>query len=210
MDSSSFTLSQWEQEHLLEKLKVFKIQGRDKRSHQLLLIVGKDFPAPMVSSEALKKYLEEKIYPKIRGKPFSMVYVHTGVQRSRNFPGIWTLWSICDAIPINVKENLEAVYFLHPGLQSRLFVATFGPLLFSKGLYRKLQYVNRLEFLWHNVRSTEMEMPEFVYDHDKELENRPLMNYGLESDHPRPRIYSASSVDPPVSNSMSYSTRCIA
>ncbi|GKU98070.1 hypothetical protein SLEP1_g11122 [Rubroshorea leprosula] len=55
-----------------------------------------------------------------------------------------------------------------------------------------------------------MEMPEFVYDHDKEPENCPIMDYGLESDHPGPSIYSASPVDPSVSNSMYHSTRCIA
>ena len=87
----------------------------------------------MVSSEVLKKYLEEKIYPKLGAKPFSVVYVHTDVQRSENFPGISVLRLIYDAIPINVKDNLEAVYFLHPGLQARLFLATFGRLFFNGG-----------------------------------------------------------------------------
>ncbi|GLT31308.1 hypothetical protein SLA2020_060520 [Shorea laevis] len=205
MNSPSRILSRSEQEHLIEKLQVFKIQGRDKRGRQVLHIIAKYFPARMVSSEALKKYLEEKIYPKIGERPFSVVYVHTGVQRCENFPGISPLRSIYEAIPINVKENLEAVYFLHPGVQSRLFLATFGRLLFSGGLYWKLRYLNRLDFLWDHVRRKEMEIPEFVYDHDEELENRPMMDYGLESDHPR--VYGAPSVDPSVSM---YSMRCIA
>ncbi len=83
--------------------------------------------------EIVKKYLEEKIYPKLKEKPFSVVYVHTGVQRSENFPGISALRSIYEGIPIEVKENLEAVYFVHPGLQARLFLATFGRFLFSGG-----------------------------------------------------------------------------
>lgn len=81
----------------------------------------------------MKKYLEEKIFPQLGEKPFSVVYVHTNVQRSENFPGISTLRSIYEAIPVNVKESLEAVYFVHPGLQSRLFLATFGRLLFTGG-----------------------------------------------------------------------------
>lgn len=81
----------------------------------------------------LKKYLEEKIYPKLEEKPFSVVYVHAEVQRSENFPGISTLRSIYDGIPMNVKNHLESVYFLHPGLQARLFLATFGRFLFSGG-----------------------------------------------------------------------------
>lgn len=86
-----------------------------------------------MSNEALNKYLKEKIFPKLEEKPFSIVYVHTDVQRSENFPGISTLRSIYDAIPINIKESLEAVYFIHPGLQARLFLATFGRLLFTGG-----------------------------------------------------------------------------
>ncbi|XVE69655.1 hypothetical protein DITRI_Ditri10aG0007900 [Diplodiscus trichospermus] len=201
---SSCTLSEADQENLLEKLDVFKVKGRDKRGRKVLLVTGKNFPARMVSSEVLKKYLEDKIYPKLGAKPFSVVYLHTDVQRNENFPGISVLRSIYDAIPTNIKDNLEAVCFLHPGLQARLFLATFGRLFFNGGLYSKLTYVSRLEFLWDHVRRMEMEIPEFVYDHDEELENRPMMDYGLESDHPR--VDTALSVDP---ISM-YSMRCIA
>ncbi|KAF5739312.1 hypothetical protein HS088_TW12G00515 [Tripterygium wilfordii] len=201
---STFTLSLREQEQLIEKLEIFKIQGRDKRGHKVLRVVGKLFPARLVSGEGLTKYLEEKVFPNLEGRRFSVVYVHTGVQRSENFPGIFVLRSIYDAIPVNVRDLLEAVYFVHPGLRSRLFLATVGRLFFTGGLYGKLKYVNRLEFLWDHVRRNEMEIPEFVYDHDEELEDRPIVDYGLESDHPR--VYCAASVDAPVSM---YSMRCI-
>uniref|UniRef100_A0A5B7BXI0 CRAL-TRIO domain-containing protein n=1 Tax=Davidia involucrata TaxID=16924 RepID=A0A5B7BXI0_DAVIN len=203
--SSSSILSQSEQERFIEKLEIFKIQGRDKRGRDVLRIIGKLLPARLVSVEALKKYLEKKIFPRLGDSPFSVVYVHTGVQRCENFPGISPLRSLYDAIPIDVKDHLETVYFVHPGLQSRLFLATFGRLIFSGGLYWKLKYVNRLEFLWDHVRRNEMEIPEFVIDHDEELDYRPMMDYGLESDHPR--VYCAPMVDSPDST---YSMRCIA
>ena len=85
------------------------------------------------SVETVKKYLEEKVYPKLEKKPFSVVYVHTGVQRSENFPGISALRSIYDGIPMEVKDNLQTVYFVHPDLQARLFFATFGRFLFTGG-----------------------------------------------------------------------------
>lgn len=69
-------------------------------------------------------------------------------------------------------------------------------------LYKKLRYVSRLEFLWDHVRRNEMEIPEFVYEHDRELEYRPMMDYGLEGDHPRVMVdYCPFSM---------YSMRCIA
>lgn len=86
-----------------------------------------------MSSEALSKYLEDTVLPKLGEKPFSVVYIHTDVQRSENFPGISTLRSIYDSIPADVKDHLEAVYFVHPGIQARLFLATFGRFIFSGG-----------------------------------------------------------------------------
>lgn len=74
-------------------------------------------------------------------------------------------------------------------------------------LYGKLKYVARLDLLWEHVRRNEIEIPEYVNDHDEDLEYRPMMDYGLESDHPRVYgIGGAPAVDSPVSM---YSMRCI-
>ncbi|OAY76043.1 Ganglioside-induced differentiation-associated protein 2, partial [Ananas comosus] len=154
--------------------------------------------------EALKGYLEKRVFPRLGERPFVVVYVHTRVQRWDNFPGVAALRSVYEAVPAAVRAALQAVYFLHPGLQARLFFATFGRFLFSAGLYGKLKYVSRLEFLWEHMRKREVEIPEFVHDHDEELERRPLMDYGLESDHHR--IYDAPVMDSAASM---YSLRCI-
>ncbi|KAJ8771089.1 hypothetical protein K2173_023414 [Erythroxylum novogranatense] len=191
---------------LIDRLKVFKIHGKDKHGRKLLLIVGKFFPARFLSVDALNAYLHDKIFTRLRKKPFSVVYFHTGVQRTDNFPGISTLRSIYDAIPSDIKANLHAVYFVHPGLQARLFLATFGRLLFTaSGLYGKLKYISRLDYLWEHIRRNEIEVPDFVCDHDEDLEYRPMMDYGLESDHPRVYVQSTA-MDSPVPM---YSTRCI-
>lgn len=89
--------------------------------------------ARLITVEVLKKYLEERVFPKLGKRKFAVLYVHTDVQRSENLPGISALRSIYDAIPTNVKENLEAFYFIHPGLQARLFLATLGRFLFNAG-----------------------------------------------------------------------------
>ncbi|KAL4368767.1 hypothetical protein GQ457_05G006080 [Hibiscus cannabinus] len=205
---ASQIISESDQELLLHKLDIFKIRGKDKRGHKILRIIGKFFPARFLSVDVLKKYLVEHIFPRLGKKSFSVLYVHTGVQRSENFPGISALRSIYEAIPVDVKDNLHAVYFVHPGLQARLFLATFGRFLFSGGLYGKLRYVSRVDYLWEHVKRKEIEIPEFVYDHDEDLEYRPMMDYGLESDHPR--IHAAPALDSSPFPSVSiYSMRCI-
>ncbi|CAN4123046.1 unnamed protein product [Withania somnifera] len=157
--TSLMTISVSEQEKLIHKLQIFKIQGKDKRGSSILRIIGKLFPARIISVEAVNKYLQEKIYPSLEQKQFSIVYLHTGVNRAENFPGIAALRSICDAMPENVKAHLNVVYFLHPNLQSRFFLALFGRLIFTGGVYWKLNYVNRLEFLWEHVKRKEIEIP---------------------------------------------------
>ncbi|KAI3704499.1 hypothetical protein L1987_74720 [Smallanthus sonchifolius] len=142
-----------EQIKKIHKLNLFKIKGRDKRGHKILRIMGKHFPAKSLTVDLLKKYLEVKIFPKLE-RPFVVVYIHTDVHKSENFPGI----SVYDAIPITVKQNMEAVYFsaMH-------------------GLYAKQRYVSRLAYLWEHVKRNEIEIPEFVYDHDEDLEYRPMI-----------------------------------
>ncbi|KAL2512792.1 SEC14 cytosolic factor family protein/phosphoglyceride transfer family protein [Abeliophyllum distichum] len=171
-NTASSILSHSQQQKLIQKLEIFKIQGRDKQGHAILRIIGNLFP---------------------------------GVDRSENLPGISDLRSIYESIPVNIRENLKVVYFLHPGFQSRLFLATFGRLLFPGWFYWKLRYIKRLEFLWDNIRRKEIEIPEFVYEHEEELEYHRAMDYGLESDHPR--AYGAPNLDTTV---LTYSMRCIA
>ena len=92
--------------------------------------------AHTVSVETVKKYLQDNIYPRLEKEgPFSVLYVHTHVQRAQNFPGISALRCIHDHMPSSVKNNLQSIYFVHPDLHSRLFLATVGRLFFSGGYF---------------------------------------------------------------------------
>jgi hypothetical protein len=71
-------------------------------------------------------------------------------------------------------------------------------------LYGKLRYINRIDYLWDPIRRNEVKIPEFVCDHDEDLEGHQMLDYGVESDHPR--VCGAPFMDSPVTM---YSTRCI-
>ncbi|MFS7947647.1 putative CRAL-TRIO lipid binding domain-containing protein [Helianthus anomalus] len=148
-----------EQEKEIKKLNVFKIKGRDKHGRKILRIIGKYFPAKELSVDVFNQYLEKEIFPKLE-RPFAVVYIHTEVCKSEIFPGISFLRPVYDSIPVTVKQNLETVYFVHPDLQSRLFLTTFGRFIFTGGL----------DYLWDHVRRNKTEIPEFVRDHDEDLE----------------------------------------
>ncbi|KAI4381536.1 hypothetical protein MLD38_007601 [Melastoma candidum] len=138
--------------------------------------------APVVSGERLKRYIFHKICSEVPEGPFCIVYLHSSVQKEDNSLGMSILRWIYEDLPDEIKERLQVVYFVHPGLRSRLALATLGRLFLSGGLYWKIKYVSRLLYLWDDIKKGEIEIPEFVQNHDDVLEHRPLTNYGIEPD----------------------------
>ncbi|WVZ74261.1 hypothetical protein U9M48_022469 [Paspalum notatum var. saurae] len=193
---------------LLERSRAITLQGRDRKGRAVVRIVGKYFPARALggrAEEALRAYLRERVVPEIGGREFVVVYMHSRVHRGDNFPGVGAIRAAYESLPAADRERLRAVYFVHPALQSRLFFATFGRFLFSSGLYEKLRYMSRLEYLWAHVDKAQVEVPECVREHDDELERRPLMDYGIEATESR-CMYDAASMDTSASL---HSLRCV-
>lgn len=95
----------------------------------LLMVIAVLVSARFVSTQAVNLYLKDKIFPFLKDGPFTLVYIHTDVHWTENFPGISNLKAIYEFIPTTIKNNLKAVYFVHPGLQARLFFATVGRLI---------------------------------------------------------------------------------
>jgi len=139
-------------------------------------------PAPVIDGERLKKYVFYKLRTELPEGPFCILYIHTTVQSDDNNPGMSILRTIYEELPPEYKERLQVFYFLHPGLRSRLAIATLGRLFLSGGLYWKIKYISRLEYLWGDIRKGVVEIPDFVVEHDKILEYRPLTDYGIEPD----------------------------
>ncbi|KAF0891242.1 hypothetical protein E2562_009420 [Oryza meyeriana var. granulata] len=170
------------EEILLEKKQVITVKGRDKAGRPIVRIVGKNFPARELGSgeqaePALKGYVRRRVVPGIGDAEFVVVYMHSGVDRRENFPGVPAVRGAYESMPAAVRERLHAVYFLHPGLQSRLFFSTLGRFLFSSGTCKR-----------------ELDVPEVVRRHDNELERRPLMDYGIEASE-RCDVFDAASMD---------------
>ncbi|WCJ33345.1 SEC14 cytosolic factor family protein / phosphoglyceride transfer family protein [Euphorbia peplus] len=166
----------------LDLLQFFRLQGSDKSGNRIFRIVGKYFPAQIIPAERLKKYIFHKICSELPQGPFCIVYMHSTVQKDDNSPGVTILRWIYEELPSDHKDRLQFIYFVHPGLRSRLIIATLGRFLLSGGLYWKIKYVSRLQYLWEDIKKGEVEIPEFVEEHDEILENRPLTDYGIEPD----------------------------
>ncbi|XAR68442.1 hypothetical protein NMG60_11003552 [Bertholletia excelsa] len=167
----------------LDTLQFFRLEsGSDKAGNRIFRIVGKYLPAPVICGERLKRYVFHKIYSEMPEGPYCIVYMHSTVQKEDNNPGLTILRWIYEELPSDCKDRLQVVYFIHPGLRSRLVLATLGRFFLSGGLYWKIKYVSRLQYLWDDIKKGEIEIPEFVLSHDNILEHRPLTDYGIEPD----------------------------
>ncbi|XXG41395.1 hypothetical protein AAC387_Pa01g1865 [Persea americana] len=166
----------------LDLLQAFRVEGSDKSGNRIFRIVGKFFPAPVVSAERLKKYIFHKMFTELSQGPFCIVYMHSTVQQEDNSPGVSILRWIYEELPSDFKDRLHVLYFIHPGIRSRLLFATLGRFFLSGGLYWKIKYVSRLQYLWDDIKKDQIEIPDFVRSHDDVLEHRPLTDYGIEPD----------------------------
>lgn len=90
-------------------------------------------PAPVIDGERLKKYVFHKLRTELPEGPFCILYIHSTVQSDDNNPGMSILRTIYEELPPEYKERLQVFYFLHPGLRSRLAIATLGRLFLSGG-----------------------------------------------------------------------------
>ena len=88
-------------------------------------------PATIISGERLKRYVFHKLSVEFPEGPFCIVYMHSTVHSEDNNPGMSILRWVYEDLPSDYKERLQVVYFLHPGLRSRLAVATLGRLFLS-------------------------------------------------------------------------------
>lgn len=91
------------------------------------------YAAQVVSGERLKKYIFHKICSELSEGPFCFAYMHSTVQKEDNSPGVTILRWIYEELPADIKDRLQTVYFIHPGLRSRLVFATLGRFFLSGG-----------------------------------------------------------------------------
>lgn len=90
-------------------------------------------PAPVIGGDRLKMYVLHKLRTELPEGPFCLLYMHSTVQSDDNNPGMSILRGVYEDLPPEYKERLQILYFLHPGLRSRLAIATLGRLFLSGG-----------------------------------------------------------------------------
>jgi hypothetical protein len=184
-----------------EALQCLQVGGRDRLGRPCVLVVGARLPAwERVDRARFRRFVYRTLAPvagapSLRdagdadspgggaGAPYVVVYCHTDVTEE-NRPGAAWLFNAFEALPEAWQEQLTSFYVVHPAATLRGTLAMlpffiFSP--FSSGSFaHKVVYLDRLDMLWAHVEPAELRaMPTFVAEHDKELADSPLLDYGI-------------------------------
>ncbi|GLI69419.1 hypothetical protein VaNZ11_014028 [Volvox africanus] len=161
----------------LDHLEFLQISGHDKAGRPLVVVVARNYQAKVLSPERVYRYLITRL-DQIVSEPYSIVWFHTGSTYWQNSPGLSWMWRTYERLPAKYRANLHRVHVVHCDLPMWVGLAALGPLL-TEALWRKVEWVSRVEFLWDHVHKKQLVIPEFVAEHDAILEDQPLMDYGV-------------------------------
>mmetsp|Transcript_34022 Transcript_34022/g.96383 ORF Transcript_34022/g.96383 Transcript_34022/m.96383 type:complete len:144 (-) Transcript_34022:192-623(-) len=123
--------------------------------------------------ERLRRYAVQKL-ESVADRPFVLLYVHSQVSYMENCPGVLWLRSLHNSLSAQCTKNMASLAILHCSWSLWMLMMTLCP----AALYAKVEYYSRIEFLEEELQGT-LELPSFVLEHDKLLEDQPLADYGI-------------------------------
>mmetsp|Transcript_21937 Transcript_21937/g.39123 ORF Transcript_21937/g.39123 Transcript_21937/m.39123 type:complete len:223 (-) Transcript_21937:90-758(-) len=145
---------------------------------KIVVVVGKHLVIyPGMDLERLYRYVSGKLEAIARQGPFVMLYVHSDVSYAENCPGVLWLRNLYKRLSDTCRDNLKSFWLLHCNWSLWLTLLTVCPYLMSS-FWGKVDYINRVEYLELRIRGT-LDLPPFVLEHDKLLEEQPLADYGF-------------------------------
>lgn len=97
--------------------------------------------------------------------------------------GLLWLCRLWERLPARLRRSLHRLYIVHSDLTLRTSLNLVGPML-SDGLIDRCDVPLRIEFLFPELdeRLLRAAVPAFVWEHDAELEEHPLVDYGIVAD----------------------------
>ncbi|KAL6746027.1 Sec14p-like lipid-binding protein [Haematococcus lacustris] len=163
----------------LDKLGFLQTGLEDKQGRQVVLVIAKLYPAKVLQRDRVLRYFCRKVHA-VAEAPYSLVWLHSTATYWENCPSALWMWRTWDSLPAHYRTNLVAMHVLHCDLNLWTAAVCLGPWL-SGGLWRKVNWVSRVEFLWDVVDKAALlpRLPEFVCEHDGVLEEQPLADYGI-------------------------------
>ncbi|XP_049389793.1 uncharacterized protein LOC125854321 [Solanum stenotomum] len=150
----------------IAEMKIVYRGGVDSEGRPVMVIVGAHFLLRCLDLERFIIHVVKEFEPLIQ-KPYSIVYFHSAATLQMQ-PDLGLMKRIQQILGRKHQHNLHAIYVLHPtfGLKS----AVFGlQLCVDNVVWKKVVYVDRLLQLFRYVPREQLTIPDFVFQHDLEV-----------------------------------------
>ncbi|XP_077223702.1 appr-1-p processing enzyme family protein [Tasmannia lanceolata] len=150
----------------IAEMKIVYRGGVDSEGRPVMVVVGAHFLLRCLDLERFVFYVVKEFEPLIQ-KPYTIVYIHSAASLQLQ-PDLGWMRRLQQILGRKHQRNLQAIYVLHPtfGLKA----AILGLQLFVDGeVWRKVAYVDRLVQLFRYVPREQLTIPDFVFQHDLEV-----------------------------------------
>lgn len=150
----------------IAEMKIVYRGGVDCEGRPVMVVVGAHFLLRCLDLERFVLYVVKEFEPLIQ-KPYTIVYIHSAASLQVQ-PDLGWMKRLQQILGRKHKRNLHAIYVLHPTLG--LKAAVFALQLFVDGeVWKKVVYVDRLLQLFRYVPREQLTIPDFVFQHDLEV-----------------------------------------
>lgn len=150
----------------IAEMKIVYRGGVDSDGRPVMVVVGAHFLLRCLDLERFVLYVIKEFEPIIQ-KPYSIVYFHSAASLQPR-PDFGWMRRLQQILGRKHQRNLHAIYVLHPtfGLKAAVFALQ---LLVDNVVWKKVVYVDRLLQLFKYVPREQLTIPDFVFQHDLEV-----------------------------------------
>lgn len=150
----------------IAEMKIVYRGGVDSEGHPVMVVIGAHFLLRCMDLERFIMYVVKEFEPVIQ-KPYTIVYFHSAASLQVQ-PDLGWMRRLQQILGRKHQRNLHAIYVLHPTFGLR--AAVFALQMFVDGVvWKKLVYVDRLLQLFRYVPREQLTIPDFVFQHDLEV-----------------------------------------
>ncbi|BAT11059.1 uncharacterized protein [Oryza sativa Japonica Group] len=150
----------------IAEMKIIYRGGVDSEGRPVMVVVGAHFLLRCLDLERFVLHVVKEFEPLIQ-KPYSIVYFHSAASLQPQ-PDLGFMKRLQQILGRKHQRNLHAIYVLHPTLGLR--TAILAMQMFVDGeVWKKVVYVDRLVHLFRYVPREQLTIPDFVFQHDLEV-----------------------------------------
>ncbi|XP_048226975.1 protein GDAP2 homolog isoform X2 [Ricinus communis] len=150
----------------IAEMKIVYRGGVDSEGRPVMVVVGAHFLLRCLDLERFVLYVVKEFEPLIQ-KPYTIVYFHSAASLQLQ-PDLGWMRRLQQILGRKHQRNLHAIYVLHPTFHLKATILALQ-LLVDNVTWKKVVYVDRLLQLFRHVPREQLTIPDFVFQHDLEV-----------------------------------------